>query len=57
MWGEVHRLRGWADEILGLWAQGVAKPKIAAKFSFNEAPPAHHFIQDRKNIGKVLLTM
>jgi NADPH:quinone reductase-like Zn-dependent oxidoreductase len=33
----------------------VVKPKIARTFVFDEAPDAHHFIQDRKNIGKVLL--
>jgi NADPH:quinone reductase-like Zn-dependent oxidoreductase len=31
------------------------KPKIAGVFKFDEAPAAHHFIQDRKNVGKVLL--
>ena len=55
MWGEVDRIRGWADQIQALWAQGVIKPKIARTFSFDEASAAHHFIQDRKNIGKVLL--
>jgi NADPH:quinone reductase-like Zn-dependent oxidoreductase len=56
MWGEVDRIRSWADQILSLWTQGVVKPKIARTFRFDEAPAAHHFIQDRKNIGKVLLT-
>ncbi len=55
MWGEVDRIRGWADQLLELWAQGVVKPKIAASFRFDEAAAAHHFIQDRKNIGKVIL--
>jgi NADPH:quinone reductase-like Zn-dependent oxidoreductase len=55
MWGEVERLRGWAAELLDLWRQGVIKPKIAQGFRFDEAALAHHFIQDRKNIGKVLL--
>ena len=55
MWGEVDRIRGWAEQLLELWAQGVIKPKIAASFRFDEAAQAHHFIQDRKNIGKVLL--
>jgi synaptic vesicle membrane protein VAT-1 len=55
MWGEVERLRGWAAELLDLWRQGVIKPKIAQGFRFDEAPLAHHFIQDRKNVGKVLL--
>ena len=30
---------------------GAIKPKIARVFTFDEAPAAHHFIQDRKNIG------
>jgi NADPH:quinone reductase-like Zn-dependent oxidoreductase len=55
MWGELDRQRGWADRLLELWAQGAIKPKIARSFRFAEAPQAHHFIQDRGNIGKVLL--
>ena len=55
MWGEIDRIRSRADQLLGLWAQGVVKPKIARSFRFEEAAAAHHFIQDRKNIGKVLL--
>ncbi|HLW92344.1 MAG TPA: medium chain dehydrogenase/reductase family protein [Roseiarcus sp.] len=55
MWGEVDRIREWADEILRLWGEGAIRPKIAATFRFDEAPAAHHYIQDRKNIGKVLL--
>jgi synaptic vesicle membrane protein VAT-1 len=55
MWSEVDRIREWADRLLELWAQGVIKPKIARSFRFDEAAQAHHFIQDRRNIGKVLL--
>jgi len=56
MWGQVDRMRIWADQLLELWAQGVIKPKIAQSFRFDEAADAHNFIQDRKNIGKVILT-
>jgi synaptic vesicle membrane protein VAT-1 len=56
MWGEFDRMRIWMDTMMRLWDQGVIKPKIARTFPFDEAPAAHHFIQDRKNIGKVLLT-
>jgi NADPH:quinone reductase-like Zn-dependent oxidoreductase len=55
MWGETDRLHGWMDELIGLWERGAIKPKIARVFKFEEAPAAHHFIQDRKNVGKVLL--
>ena len=55
LWGELDRQRSWAEQLLDLWAKGVVKPKIARTFKFDEAPQAHHFIQDRRNIGKVLL--
>jgi synaptic vesicle membrane protein VAT-1 len=55
MWGQFDRMRPWIDELMGLWDKGVIKPRIARVFRFDEAPAAHHFIQDRKNIGKVLL--
>ena len=55
MWGEFDRMRPWMDQLMGLWEIGAIKPKISRVFKFDEAPAAHHFIQDRKNIGKVLL--
>jgi synaptic vesicle membrane protein VAT-1 len=55
MWGEVERMREWSDRLLELWRQGVVKPRIAQSFRFDEAAQAHHFIQDRRNIGKLLL--
>ena len=55
MWGEIDRIREWADRLFDLWAQGIVKPKIAQSFRFAEAAQAHHFIQDRRNIGKVVL--
>jgi NADPH:quinone reductase-like Zn-dependent oxidoreductase len=55
LWGEVERIHGWADQLLELWNQGVVRPQIARTFRFEEAAVAHHYIQDRRNIGKVLL--
>ncbi|HUZ33625.1 MAG TPA: zinc-binding dehydrogenase [Xanthobacteraceae bacterium] len=55
LWGEIERMRSWGNAILELAAQGVLKPKVARSFRFDEAAQAHHFIQDRQNIGKVLL--
>ena len=55
MWGEIERMREWGDRLLELWRQGVVKPRIAQSFRFDEAAKAHHFIQDRRNVGKVLL--
>jgi NADPH:quinone reductase-like Zn-dependent oxidoreductase len=56
MWDEGDRMAGWMDQLIQLWEQGAIKPRIARTFSFDDAPAAHHFIQDRSNIGKVLLT-
>jgi len=55
MWNEVDRIRGWADHLLSLWGQGVVKPHVDKVFPFDEAAAAHHYIQDRRNVGKVLL--
>ncbi|MFT5301428.1 MAG: NADPH:quinone reductase-like Zn-dependent oxidoreductase [Mariniblastus sp.] len=55
LWGEMDRVSGWLEEILGLYESGVVRPVIAKTFSFEDAALAHHYIQDRKNIGKVLL--
>jgi len=55
MWGEIDRQREWGDRLLESWNKGAIKPKVARSFRFDEAPQAHHFIQDRRNIGKVLL--
>jgi len=38
-----------------LAARGIFRPKVAASFKFDDAAKTHHFIQDRRNIGKVLL--
>jgi NADPH:quinone reductase-like Zn-dependent oxidoreductase len=55
LWDQVPRIRGWADELLALWHSGVVRPHIDKVFPFAEAAAAHHYVQDRKNIGKVLL--
>ena len=55
MWGEIDRMRGWANELLDLWSKGVIHPKIDRTFRFDEAPLAHHYLHERRNVGKVLL--
>jgi NADPH:quinone reductase-like Zn-dependent oxidoreductase len=48
-------VRSWMPELLRLHEEGKIKPHIGATFPLVEAAAAHHFIHDRKNIGKVLL--
>jgi len=55
LWGEMDRVRVWGEQLLALWGDGVIRPQIARTFALDEAAAAHDYIQDRKNIGKVLL--
>ena len=43
------------DALLEMYEAGQIKPHVDRTFSFDEAPAAHHFLHDRKAIGKVLL--
>ncbi len=55
LWGEMDRVARWVEVLLDLYRQGAVQPVLAETFSFDQAAQAHHFIQDRKNIGKVVL--
>jgi NADPH:quinone reductase-like Zn-dependent oxidoreductase len=44
-------------EIFKSYAEGKVKPMIGKIFPLAEAAAAHKFIQERKNIGKVVLTV
>jgi synaptic vesicle membrane protein VAT-1 len=50
-------LRGELDEIFRMYATGKIKPVIGKSFPLVEAAAAHRYIQERKNIGKVILTV
>lgn len=49
----LSRLAGLMDDYL---ERGVINPVIAKEFSFEDAAAAHRYIEERRNIGKVLLT-
>jgi NADPH:quinone reductase-like Zn-dependent oxidoreductase len=48
-------LRPQFQELLAMFERGEIAPHVDRTFRFDEAPAAHHFIHDRKAIGKVLL--
>ena len=56
LWDETDRIAGWMEAILELFVGGSVDPVVDRSFPFAEAAAAHHYIQDRKNFGKVLLT-
>ena len=45
----------WMSELLGWYEAGMLAPRIDRIFPFEEAAEAHGYIQERKNLGKVLL--
>lgn len=55
LWHEVDMLRGWMDQVLFWYGEGKIHPHVDRVFTFEEAGEAHAYIQDRKNVGKVLL--
>jgi synaptic vesicle membrane protein VAT-1 len=45
------------DELFRMYEAGKIKPVIGKSFPLADAAAAHRFIQERKNIGKVVLTV
>jgi len=56
LWDDADILRGQMDELLKLYEEGQIKPVVDSIFTFDQASEAHLHIQNRKNVGKVLLT-
>jgi synaptic vesicle membrane protein VAT-1 len=52
---EFGRMHDQITQIVRLVADGTFSPVVDQVFSFEEAAAAHHYIQDRRNFGKVLL--
>jgi NADPH:quinone reductase-like Zn-dependent oxidoreductase len=55
LWEEMDRVGTWMEQLLAYYQEGVIRPVVAASFPFERAAAAHHYIQDRRNVGKVLL--
>lgn len=55
LWGEISRLRWVGNELLRLTADGSIEPRAGHRFAFDEVQEAHTFMEQRRNIGKVVL--
>jgi len=55
MWHEPYKVAVWMQEILKGVDEGWIKPHVDRSFTFDEAGAAHQFLEQRKNIGKVVL--
>ena len=57
LWDQTDLLREAMQALLQLYVQGQINPIIAHTFPLAAAPAAHRYLQERRNIGKVLLTI
>ena len=54
LWTEVEMLNGHLLKLLELVALGKVKPRVDKVFPLAEGPAAHRYVQQRKNVGKVV---
>lgn len=57
LWDEPELVRGWMEQVLEWTAEGKIRPHVGETFPLAQASKAHHCLQDRKNVGKVILTV
>ena len=55
LFSRLDLLRPQFEALLSMYEAGQIAPTVARTFRFDEAPAAHHYLHDRKAIGKVLL--
>jgi len=55
LWDEGEKVAGWMREIMRGVAEGWVRPQVDHVFRFDEIREAHSYIEQRRNIGKVVL--
>ncbi|MBE2220433.1 MAG: zinc-binding dehydrogenase [Anaerolineae bacterium] len=55
MWDQAYRMREWMAQIVAWYDEALFRPYVDKVYKFEEAAAAHRYIQERKNVGKVLL--
>jgi synaptic vesicle membrane protein VAT-1 len=55
MWNEGEKVAGWTREIMRGVAEGWIRPHVDRAFPFDQIADAHRYMEERRNIGKVVL--
>lgn len=55
LWQHIPMLRGELDEILTLVEAGTLKPHVDQVFRFDQAAEAHRYMEQGRNVGKIVL--
>jgi NADPH2:quinone reductase len=50
-------VRAAAEEVVDLWRTGAVEPVVGATFPLDQAADAHRLIDERRHVGKVVLTV
>ena len=56
LWKLQDEVGRWSRKLLRYYERGQIRPHVDRVFPFSQAAEAHQYIEDRKNVGKVLLT-
>lgn len=56
MWHEAEKVSGWMQTILTGIDEGWVRPHVDKAFPLEQAAEAHRYIEERRSIGKVVLT-
>lgn len=55
LWHEREKVAGWVEALLAGVNEGWVRPHVDKAFPFSEVRSAHRYIEERRNIGKVVL--
>ncbi|NGP89723.1 zinc-binding dehydrogenase [Fodinibius halophilus] len=55
LWHEPEKANVWVNKLLEGVEEGWLRPHVDTTFTFDEVGDAHRYIEERKNIGKVIL--
>ena len=56
LWHEPEKIRAWMAVLLTGVAEGWVRPHVDRTFALDQAGQAHAYLENRQNIGKVVLT-
>jgi synaptic vesicle membrane protein VAT-1 len=55
VWQHADLIRPWQEQIIAWYDEALFRPHVDRTFKLSQAAEAHHYLEDRKNIGKVVL--
>ena len=57
LWDHTQSLDEYVEPLAGWLADGSLRPVVAAEFPLAEGAAAHRYLHERRNVGKVVLSL